>query len=121
MDTVAYLKPLKAKSNHHSFFLMGEIDADPPVYLPGVSLNLVEWPGLLVVGEWLDNTSALVDLPDGVSLELVSIPSNRSPGNYNVSMRLMRFDACVVIRKLVRPRDNALEMVLVINCRITML
>ena len=121
MDTVAYLRPLKAKADQHSFFLMGDDDTEPPIHLPGVSLNLVEWPRLLVIGEWLGSALALPDLPDGVSLELVRTPGNRPVGDYGVSTPLMRFDSCAVMRKLVRPKVDALEMVLVINCRITML
>ena len=121
MGTVAYLKPLKTRADRYSFFLMGDDNTDAPTYLPGVFLNLAEWPNILVLGEWLSNTLALVDLPDDVSLELVRTPGNRPAGDYSVSVPLMRFDSCTVVRKLVRPRDGALEMVLVIDCMITIL
>ena len=122
MGTVAkkaVLVPLKAKSDQHSFFLMGD-DSDPPSYLPGVSINLIEWPSTLVIYELLDNTLVLVDLPDGVTLELVRINSNRSPGNYQVGSPLMRFENCIVMRKFVR-NVEMLELGLVIDCIVTIL
>ena len=117
----ALLIPLKARSNHHSFFLMGD-DSDPPAYLPGVSINLVEWPNVLVIYELLDSTLVLADLPDNVTLELVNIPGNRSAGNYQVGVPLMRFENCVVMRKFVRNVNvRELELGLVINCMVTIL
>jgi hypothetical protein len=115
----AVLIPLKARSIHNSFFLMGD-DGDPPSYMPRVSINLVEWPNVLVIYELLDNTLVLADLPDGVTLELVRIPGNRSPGNYQVGSPLMRFENCVVMRKFVRNVDM-LELGLVVDCMITIL
>ena len=88
--------------------------------MPGVSINLIEWPSILVIYELLDNTLVLADLPDGVTLELVRIPGNRSPGNYQVGSPLMRFENCVVVRKFVRNVDM-LELGLVIDCAITIL
>ena len=117
----ALLVPLKARSNHHSFFLMGD-DGDPPAYLPGASINLVEWPNILVIYELLDSTLVLADLPDNVTLELVNIPSNRSAGNYQVGVPLMRFENCIVMRKFVRSVNVLeLELGLVINCMVTIL
>ena len=119
VEKKAVLVPLKAKSNHNSFFLLGD-NGDPPTYMPGASINLVEWPNTLVIYELLDSTLVLADLPDNVTLELVRIASNRSPGNYQVGTPLMRFENCVVMRKFVRNID-ILELGLVIDCTVTIL
>jgi hypothetical protein len=115
----AVLIPLKEKSDHHSFFLMGD-DGDPPAYMPGVYLQLVEWPRTLVVSEIMDNALALGDLPDGVTLEVVRIPGNRSPGNYQVGCSVMRFESGVVMRKFAR-MGSVIELGLVIDCTVSIL
>ena len=121
VETRAMLVPLAAKTDRHSFFLMGDTDADSPVYLPGVSLELVEWPRTLVIAELLDNTIALADLPDGSDLELIRIPGNRSPGNYQMGTPLMRFDKCVKLRQFVRSSNVVLELGAVFDCTVTIL
>ena len=121
VETKAMLVPLAAKADQHSFFMMGDTDAEPPVYLPGVSLELVEWPRTLVVTELLDNTVALADLPDGSNLELSRIPGNRPPGNYPMGTPLIRFDKCVKLRQFARFDDGVLELGVVFDCAVTIL
>ena len=117
----AVLKPLTARADQHSFFLMGDTNGDSPTYLPGVALELVEWPSTLVVAELFDSTLALADMPDGSSLELVRIPGNRYPGNYQVGTPLMRFDKCVKMRQFARFDGGGLELGVVFDCAVTIL
>jgi hypothetical protein len=116
----ANLVPLKAKADQYSFFLMGQ-DSDPPSYLVGAYLELVEWPRTLVVAELMGNALVLADLPDGSTLELVRIPGNRAAGNYSAGTPMMEFESCIVMRKLVRPDTDGLELVLVVDCIVTIL
>lgn len=121
VETRAMLVPLAAKTDRHSFFLMGDTNADPPVYLPGVSLELVEWPRTLVMSELFDSALALDALPDGSNLELSRIPGNRAPGNYQMGEPLMRFDNCVKLRQFARFDGGILELGVVFDCTVTIL
>lgn len=120
IETRAELKPLIKRSDQHSFFLMAD-DPTPPDYMPGVSLELVEWPRTLVISEPMDNALVLADLPDGVSLELVRIPGNRNKRNYSAGTPLMRFDGCVKMRQFSRFDGGGLELGVVFDCKVTIL
>ena len=121
VEKKAVLKPLAARADQHSFFLMGDTNGDSPTYLPGVSLELVEWPRTLVMSELFDSTLALDALPDGSNLELSRIPGNRAPGNYQMGEPLMRFDNCVKLRQFARFDGGILELGVVFDCTVTIL
>ena len=117
VEKQAVLKPLAQRKDHYSFFLMGE-GTEPPDYLPGVSLELVEWPRTLVISEPFDLALALADLPDGSTLELVKIPGNRSKGNYGAGTPLMEFGDCKKMRQFSRIDGGGLELGVMFDCTV---
>lgn len=121
VEKEAKLKPLAKRSDQHSFFLVSSDDTIPPDYMPGVVLELVEWPRTLVVSEYFDSTVVLADLPDGSSLELVRIPGNRNKRNYDAGTPLMGFDECVKLRQFSRFDGGALELGVVFDCKVAIL
>jgi len=121
VEKEAKLKPLAKRSDQHSFFLVSSDDTIPPDYMPGVSLELVEWPRTLVVSEYFDSAVVLAGLPDGSILELLRVPGNRNKRNYDAGTPLMRFRGCVRMRQFSRFDGGVLELGVVFDCKVTIL
>jgi len=117
----AVLKPLAQRADHHSLFIVDDDTTTPPDYMPDVVMELVEWPRMLVLVEPFDGALAMADLPDGLTMELVRIPGNRSKGNYALGTPLMRFKKCVKMRQFSRFNGGGLELGVIFDCTVVIL